>query len=173
MGFLWTRVAGVYLLVYIFFLSVLLLRDPRFSHLQDFCRSRTCTSYCLSELGPHLCMVKAYVFNFHEILCFHPHRGTEMTSLASSLHGGPFLSTFQGGSFILSPAFMQGLSFNVLPLFKATSSAQNGYESPAGLCTLAILLPGAPTLFQGSGPFLSIFTVSITLKIVLFPALCL
>ena len=103
--------AGVYLLVYIFFLSFLLLRDPRFSHLQDFCRLRTCTSYCLSELGPHLCMVKAYVFNFHEILCFHPHRGTEMTSLASSLHGGPFLSTFQGGSFILSPAFMQGSEF--------------------------------------------------------------
>ena len=65
---------------------------------------------CLSS-GPHLCMVKAYVFNFHEILCFHPHRGTEMTSLASSLHGGPFLSTFQGGSFILSPAFMQGSEF--------------------------------------------------------------
>lgn len=39
--------------------------------------------------------------------------------------------------------------------------------------TLAMLLPGAPTLFQGSGPFLSIFTVSITLKIVLYPALCL
>lgn len=92
-----------------------------------------------------------------------------MASLVSSLFCGHFCLLLRVDQPIMGPALGKGLSFPVLPRFKAMSSALCGHECPnpwlLGLTSAQV--PLQCTGFRYLGPFLSVLTMEL-LKIKLY-----